>query len=48
MLLFPSWMLHEVSAFEPRTEDGLRITVAFNARFSMAGVEQTPVPPALA
>lgn len=47
LLLFPSWLLHEVSGFEPRTEDGLRITVAFNARFRMPDVEQTPVPPPL-
>ena len=39
LVLFPSWMLHEVSAFEPE-EAGLRITVAFNARFRMQGVER--------
>lgn len=39
LLLFPSWMLHEVTAFEPSREDGLRITVAFNARFRMDGDE---------
>ncbi len=44
LVLFPSWLLHEVSAFEPRG-DGLRITVAFNARFRLEGVEP-PRPPA--
>lgn len=39
LVLFPSWLLHEVSAFEPEVE-GLRITVAFNARFRMQGVER--------
>lgn len=37
LLLFPSWLLHEVTAFEPKTDAGLRITVAFNVRFSMDG-----------
>lgn len=37
LVLFPSWLLHEVTAFEPRG-NGLRITVAFNARFKMQGV----------
>jgi hypothetical protein len=36
LVLFPSWMLHEVTAFKPRG-DGLRITVAFNARFQLVG-----------
>ncbi len=39
LVLFPSWLLHEVTAFEPANDDGLRITVAFNARFRMEGVE---------
>ncbi|MEJ5209655.1 putative 2OG-Fe(II) oxygenase [Denitratimonas sp. CY0512] len=39
LLLFPSWLLHQVTAFEPANDDGLRITVAFNARFRMEGVE---------
>ncbi len=39
LVLFPSWLLHEVTAFEPVNDDGLRITVAFNARFRMDGVE---------
>lgn len=36
LVLFPSWMLHEVTAFLPK-QDGLRITVAFNARFQLVG-----------
>lgn len=36
LVLFPSWMLHEVTAFLP-TQEGLRITVAFNARFQLVG-----------
>ncbi|NLB13255.1 MAG: hypothetical protein GX826_04445 [Gammaproteobacteria bacterium] len=39
LLLFPSWLLHQVTAFEPANDEGLRITVAFNARFRMDGVE---------
>ncbi len=39
LVLFPSWLLHQVSPFEPKDE-GLRITVAFNVGFRMAGVEQ--------
>jgi|LSQX01.1.fsa_nt_gb uncharacterized protein (TIGR02466 family) len=39
LVLFPSWLLHQVTAFEPVNDDGLRITVAFNARFRMDGVE---------
>ena len=45
LVLFPSWLLHEVTPFEP-SGDGLRITVAFNTRFQMEGVER-PRPPAL-
>lgn len=43
LVLFPSWLLHEVTPFEP-AGDGLRITVAFNARFQMQGVapQQSP------
>lgn len=37
LILFPSWVLHEVTAFEPK-DSGLRITVAFNARFRMQGI----------
>lgn len=36
LVLFPSWLLHEVSAYEP-DRPGLRITVAFNTRFKMQG-----------
>jgi uncharacterized protein (TIGR02466 family) len=36
LVVFPSWLLHYVSPFEPET-DGLRITVAFNARFRLEG-----------
>lgn len=39
LVLFPSWLLHEVTAFEPKAA-GLRITVAFNVRFKMDGAEQ--------
>lgn len=34
LVLFPSWLLHEVMPYEG---DTLRITVAFNARFRMTG-----------
>ena len=37
LVLFPSWLLHEVTPFQPVDEDGLRITVAFNARFALEG-----------
>ena len=40
LLIFPSWLLHYVSPFEPRDEDALRITVAFNARFRLEGYER--------
>ncbi|WP_411832840.1 putative 2OG-Fe(II) oxygenase [Pseudoxanthomonas mexicana] len=43
LVLFPSWLLHEVSTFEPK-DAGLRITVAFNTRFRMDGVPP-PKPP---
>lgn len=46
LVLFPSWLLHEVTPFEPAGE-GLRITVAFNARFRMEGVERPRRPPGL-
>lgn len=36
LVLFPSWLLHEVLPYEGESE---RITVAFNARFRMSGVE---------
>lgn len=38
LVLFPSWLQHYVSPFEPKG-DGLRITVAFNTRFQMQGFE---------
>lgn len=41
LILFPSWVLHEV---RPYMGDGERITVAFNARFRMTGLEQGKVP----
>jgi uncharacterized protein (TIGR02466 family) len=44
LVIFPSWLLHEVTPFEPEGE-GLRITVAFNARFRLDGVAK-PAPPA--
>ena len=44
LILFPSWLLHEVTPFEPAGE-GLRITVAFNARFKLDGVNRPPPPP---
>lgn len=43
LVLFPSWLLHEVTAFEPAGE-GERITVAFNARFMLQGVEKPNYP----
>ncbi|MBB3345014.1 putative 2OG-Fe(II) oxygenase [Luteimonas sp. RC10] len=46
LLLFPSWLLHEVTPFEP-SGDGLRITVAFNARFRLQGVEPQRPPAGL-
>lgn len=36
LILFPSWVQHFVTPFEPKG-DGLRITVAFNARFRLEG-----------
>ncbi len=41
LVLFPSWVLHEVRPFFGRSE---RITVAFNARFKMVGVDRERVP----
>ncbi len=41
LVMFPSWVLHEV---RPYFGDGERITVAFNARFRMAGIEPGKVP----
>lgn len=41
LVLFPSWLLHEVMPYEGDTK---RITVAFNARFRMSGVQPADVP----
>jgi uncharacterized protein (TIGR02466 family) len=41
LLLFPSWLLHEV---RPYTAEGARITVAFNAKFKLAGAIPDQVP----
>lgn len=39
LVMFPSWLLHQVTPFEPEG-DGLRITVAFNARFRLDGYQR--------
>jgi uncharacterized protein (TIGR02466 family) len=39
LVLFPSWVLHEVTPFEG---DGERITVAFNCWFGVKGATQAP------
>ncbi len=41
LVLFPSWMLHEVM---PYYGDDVRITVAFNARFRLEGAKPAEVP----
>jgi len=41
LVLFPSWLLHEVMPYEGDTQ---RITVAFNARFRLAGAQPQNVP----
>lgn len=41
LVLFPSWVLHEVVPFEGEEP---RITVAFNARFKLHGAEPDDVP----
>ena len=41
LVLFPSWMLHEVLPYEG---DDVRITVAFNARFRLEGAQPADVP----
>lgn len=41
LVLFPSWLLHEVLPYEG---DTLRITVAFNARFVLQGVPRPDLP----
>ena len=37
LVLFPSWLLHEVAYYDG---DDVRITVAFNARFRLEGVQK--------
>lgn len=46
LVLFPSWLLHEVTPFEPEGE-GLRITVAFNVKFRLLGAMPPKPPPGL-
>lgn len=41
LVLFPSWLLHEVMPYDGDTQ---RITVAFNARFKLAGAQPAQVP----
>jgi len=41
LLMFPSWVLHEV---RPYFGEGERVTVAFNARFMMTGMEKPTIP----
>jgi uncharacterized protein (TIGR02466 family) len=41
LVLFPSWVLHEVTPFEGEQP---RITVAFNARFQLQGAQPADVP----
>ncbi|MFA5683188.1 MAG: putative 2OG-Fe(II) oxygenase [Lysobacteraceae bacterium] len=41
LVLFPSWLLHEVMPFEG---DDPRITVAFNARFQLEGAQRAELP----
>lgn len=41
LVLFPSWLVHEVLPFEG---EGERITVAFNARFQLEGARPADVP----
>ncbi len=41
LVLFPSWLLHEVLPYEGTSE---RITVAFNARFAVEGARPADVP----
>ena len=39
LLLFPSWLLHYVSPFQPADDEAMRVTVAFNARFQLDGYQ---------
>lgn len=41
LVLFPSWMLHEVTPYEG---DDVRITVAFNMKFKLEGAQPANVP----
>lgn len=41
LVLFPSWLLHHVTPYEG---SGVRITVAFNARFRLEGAQPADVP----
>lgn len=41
LVLFPSWLMHEVLPYEGDTE---RITVAFNMRFRLEGAQPADVP----
>jgi uncharacterized protein (TIGR02466 family) len=41
LIIFPSWMLHEVLPYDG---DDIRITVAFNARFRLAGAQPADEP----
>lgn len=41
LVIFPSWMLHEVLPYDG---DDIRITVAFNARFKVAGARPADEP----
>lgn len=41
LVLFPSWLLHEVTPYEG---EQARITVAFNCRFRLAGARPAEVP----
>jgi len=41
LVLFPSWLLHEVMPYEG---DDVRITVAFNARFKLQGAQPARQP----
>lgn len=41
LVMFPSWMLHEVMPYDG---DDVRITVAFNARFRLEGAEPANEP----
>ncbi len=45
LVMFPSWVLHDVKPFEG---EGERITIAFNCWFSIAGpMKKAPANPGL-